>query len=389
MIKKLFLSLLFLAFTFSEVFRIETTYGFGIMALDLFVILGSWVWFGTDLVKKKVMFDDLFKLFLSFIGIGIISLLLNPLHLTLLQLELSSLYLVRFLSFGLLFFTFCREKDIKPFLKQWLLVSGISILILGYLQFFLYASLRNLFYLGWDEHLHRLFTTFLDPNFAGVFFVLFFLFLLYTFFHGELQKKFLYPILLLTLIALLLTYSRSAYLCLIISVLVFFFIEKKRKEALVFLSSLSLLFLLLLPTFFTNNTDLFRIASSLSRIASYQEGWTIAKDNLVIGIGFNTYRYAVSQYGYHVQSDVIYNHSEAGNNNSFLFILVTTGIIGLTVYLMFFLRLVKDFAVSTERGFVLSSVVVIVGGSFFNNVLFYTPILFWFLMTLISIKKNT
>lgn len=389
MIKKLFLILLFVSFTFSEVFRIETSFGFGIKSLDLFVILGSGIWFAGLFFQRKIMYDLPFKLFIGFIGIGLLSLLLNPLHLTFLQLELSSVYLIRFFSFGLLFFALRSDTKDTTFLQKGLFISGISIVILGFFQYFLYSSLRNLFYLGWDEHLHRLFTVFFDPNFAGMFFVLFLLCLWHGLFHKTYPPKVLYPLIALTSLALVLTYSRSSYVCLVFGISILFVIEKKKRELLIFFMGIGLLFLALLPTFATNNTYLFRVASSLSRVNSYVQGWNIARDHLLLGVGFNTYRYAVEKSGFHHASDIAYNHSEAGNDNSFLFVLGTTGIIGLLTYLWFLYSLVKTYAKGNARSIIVASFSVMIVGSFFNNVLFYTPILFWVFVLLVAVMKNT
>ena len=55
-----------------------------------------------------------------------------------------------------------------------LLFSGLVIVGLGFVQYFFYLGLRNLYYLGWDEHLSFIFQL-LDPNFAGAFPALFFI----------------------------------------------------------------------------------------------------------------------------------------------------------------------------------------------------------------------
>ena len=380
--------MLFFAFTFSEVIRLETTYGFGIMALDVLVMGGSWLWYLTLLSQKKIRRDMVSRLFFLFLACGLLGLILNPLNILPFQLAASSMYLFRYLGFGLLFFSLREEDQLKTFLHKVLLISGISILILGFLQFFLYSSLRNLFYLGWDEHLHRMFTTFLDPNFAGIFFTLFLLFLLYSLFHQLFSAKLLYILIPLTTIALLLTYSRSSYICAGVSLLILFSFEKKRKELSLFLAGVGVLFLVLLPTFFTHNTDLFRIASSVSRIDSYKEGWDIATRNVLTGVGFNTYRYAVAEYGYHRSSDVLYNHAEGGNDNSFLFVLATCGVGGLVIYIWFLYALFKSLFHGDVKGLVLSSFVVLIVASFFNHALFYTPILFWFYASLACIRQE-
>lgn len=387
-VKKVFLGLLFLSFTFSQVLRLETVYGFGIMVLDLFVIGGSVMWYGVLCFQKKITLDFLSKLFFGFMGVGLLGLLINPLHISDIQRGISVLYLVRYLAFGLLFFSLRTEKKLTPFLKSGLFVSGGVILMLGYLQYFFYNNLRNVYYLGWDEHVHRLFTTFLDPNFAGIFFTLYLLYLFYALFHNWFTTKWVYALIPLTTLALILTYSRSSYICAAIGVITLFWFEKKKKALLAFFSGVGILLLLLLPTFFTHNTDLFRIASSVSRVDSVKMGLDIASRHLITGVGFNAYRYAVQTYGYHKNSDIQYNHAEAGNNTSFLFVLGTTGVLGLGLYCLFLYEFVKTYGNNKQKGIVFGSMLVLVIGSVFNNVLFYTPLLFFFYLTIVSINSE-
>src|SRR3989344_4212784 len=94
-----------------------------------------------------------------------------------------------------------------------------------------------LYYLGWDEHLYRLFSTFLDPNFAGAFFVLYFLFALNILIDSlKKQTKFFSLFIglmsFLALIAIFLTYSRSALLMLITGSFIFLFLNARRSFAI-------------------------------------------------------------------------------------------------------------------------------------------------------------
>ena len=104
-----------------------------------------------------------------------------------------------------------------------LMVSGAIFIVFGYIQYLFYSNLRNLYYLGWDDHLYRLFSTFLDPNFAGIFLVLILLLTVQYFF---LERKTKIKIVIamfsvLALIALYLTYSRSAFISMVLGVSIF------------------------------------------------------------------------------------------------------------------------------------------------------------------------
>ena len=381
---KYYLVFLLCAFTLSQVARVETGMGFGIMFLDLLVILTSFPLFFIHSLWSKEKKDMLLKSWGVFTAFCLLSLLMNIPSLAGEKMLIASLYFLRFSSYLSLFF-FLRKR-LTPFVQQievGMLISGSVITLLGFVQLLLYPSLRNLYYLGWDEHMHRLFSVFLDPNFAGIFFALFILFLL-NLYEKKKQPQLLY-LLGIVLFALFLTYSRTAYLGVGIGIGIYAYLEKKKKILISFVLGAVGIGILFLPSFATDNTSLFRVASSVSRIESFKQGVEIAKDHLLFGVGFNAYKYAIESYGFLEKTDVLYNHSENGNSNSYLFVLVTTGIGGFLSYLFFLYQVGRQYLMQ-KKSYLFASLVVLLIGGLFNNALFYTPFLFW--LFLLSAKEN-
>jgi O-antigen ligase len=214
-----------------------------------------------------------------------------------------------------------------------------------------------------------MFSVFLDPNFAGAFFVLFLLFLVSIF----LKKKSILIglILILTLGAIFLTFSRSALIMLIISTSLLF-ILMSRKKLIILLFAIVFIVILISSRYFNiANINLFRVASSEARIETAKDTLKVIQSRPILGIGFNAYRYAQVQYGLRNEINVA-SHADASTDNSFLFVMATTGIVGLILYLFLWFRILKIASV-----LVIASVVGVFVDSLFINSLFYPSIMLW------------
>lgn len=388
-LKALFL-LFVLIFPITEVGRIQFANGVAVSINDIFLFAVIVVWiirYIYSAKNKKVKSNILTKPAVVFLSICFLSLIINIPNLNLEKFLISFSYLVRFSSYLLIYFIVKEfDKNFKSKLEYALLFSGTAVVAIGYIQFFFYPSLRNLFYLGWDEHLYRMFSSFLDPNFAGAFFVLFFIFSLifvYRFIQlRNLLKLFLTSIIsIFTFIAVYLTYSRSAFLMLILSVCAYLFLLKKRKLIFFVAGAIILLIFLAPKSFKTEGTDLFRITSTYERVGSVRAAIDIFGKSPVIGVGFNAYRYALNKYEKMDNSFWQTTHSGGGTDNSFLFVLATTGIIGLTSY---FYLLYKIFKLGKENlkknKYSIALVSIMIGliiNSLFVNSLFFVFILEW------------
>ena len=291
------------------------------------------------------------------------------------------MYLLRWLAYAGVFFVISDfDNDFKKKISNTLIIVGSLVVGLGYLQYFFYSNLRNLYYLGWDEHMHRMFSVFLDPNFAGAFFVLFFLFLIGVFLKNKNISAGI--LLMLTLGAVFLTFSRSALIMLIISSsLLFVLMHKKIWIAILF--GITILVITMSSRYFSiENINLFRIVSSEARLATAKEAVRIILSRPIFGVGFNSYRYAKLDYGLRNNKLYLISHADAGVDNSFLFVAATTGIVGFILYLFLWFRIFKIASILA-----IASIAGIFINSLFINSLFYPFIMLW-LWIIIAIKVN-
>ena len=149
----------------------------------------------------------------TFSVIAFVCLALNIPNLSFDKFIISFSYLLRWLAYTSLYFIIKDfDNKFKKKIGYLMIFSGFVVVLLGFVQYFLYPNLRNLYYLGWDEHFIDCFQAFFDPNFAGAFFAVFFVYTL-NFFKEFFRKKTIGLVLLCclvsvsTLIALYLTYS--------------------------------------------------------------------------------------------------------------------------------------------------------------------------------------
>lgn len=395
---RILFTLLFVAFAINQFGRIAMSEGIVFNILDgvvfAIILIYSARMFGERNLRNSTS-NKLFVPVVLFALVGGLSLIINYFLTPPIAIFSASMYLVRWLVYSFIFFVITiLSKNEKGTVKNLMILSGSTIVVIGYIQYFFYSNLRNLYYLGWDDHLYRMFSTFLDPNFAGAFFVLFLLFII-----GKLlvvlkkQNKiqvYLYSIVVAaTGIAIFLTHSRSALVMLVIGIFVLLYKINQKKLFIGLIVILGIFIIASSQFFYLENINLFRTASSAARIESMQKALTIFKDNPIIGVGFNAYRDAQLRYGYVKQSEAP-SHSASGTDNSYLFVLATTGILGSGVYLILlwrFVRMVKT-KQTPDASVAVASFAAVAVGALFINLLFYPPILLW-LMVVLGITENT
>lgn len=209
-------------------------------------------------------------------------------------------YIIRWLLYAALYWV---AADTIFSLEAWqrvLVISGVGIAMLGFVQYALYPDLRNLYYLGWDPHYQRLFSTLLDPNFTGIILALTSLLLLTR------RNLFWFT---LTFIALVLTYSRSSLLAFVIGLVVLGFITKRNMLIAMVLSGLVLMIAVLPKT--GEGRNLLRTVSSFARLDSAQYATSRIAQKPLFGHGFRPH---------------------TGIDTSLLFVAESTGFVGLLVY---------------------------------------------------------
>ena len=327
-------------FPFGQIFKI----GY-FNLIDIAVVLLALITF-----CKKPKYPNWYRYFIYFILTCLFSLVVNYKFF-----EIKSLlYLIRLLSYfyvAIYIFNFISDK--KNVVNSLLAIS-ISSAIFGWIQYFIWPDLTSLKYLGWDDHLLRMVGTFLDPTFLGLILVLGMIIAV-----QQKHRKIIYFL----LFSLAFTYSRSSYLVAVL----YLFSKKKFLTLVVFF-----VIILLLPKNIGEGTNLARTASAENKLINYQETIEIIKKSPVIGVGFNNICPAKVYYFKTMDTD---SHACSGADSSILFILATTGIIGLIL----FISLIKH---TFNDQLLIISFAAILLHSIFVNSLFYPHIMYWIFILL-------
>lgn len=302
----------FFSFFIGQIFRLNI-FNISFPLIDIAIILLSLVNLSQHYKQKSFKVNN--KYFLYFLIFSWVFLLFN-----LTKYQISSLrpvfYLIR-LSCLLSLIIFPLE--IKNKLKNLFITFIVANIIFGLIQYFFWPDFTYFDVNHWDPHLYRLISTYLDPTFTA----LIYLFLIIKLY---LDKKIPYrrPLLLLTYVAMVLTYSRSTYLSFLFG---FGFISYSLKNIKIFLVSLVIIFLTIiaLPRQPGEGTKLERTSSIIAKIENYQDGLTLFSKSPFIGHGYNNLAF-VRKYNSN-------SHAASGFDGSLLTILTTTGIIGLLFFI--------------------------------------------------------
>lgn len=353
----------------------------GLVLLDIAIIFLILLGFYSLKFKfKKLNFS--FKLGAFFILIALLSLLFTPLHLSGNEYLVSFSYTLRFFLYILLSYLIYSGAffGFKKNITGSLVISGVGLSTLGLLQFLLFPNLVPLQTFGWDPHYFRTVSTFLDPNFAGAFFVLTILLIL-----NKKATKSTVIFFVITYIALLTTFSRSSYLMFLISGTAFSLLKKSKK---IFITTIVLFTILMLGFYLYTRLiaqprGINRDQSASFRIDTWQDGLTIFQKSPFLGVGFNAYKYAIRQY--HLANEqFLDSRGSTTNDSSFLYVLATTGIMGFLIYILFLFSLIKDGLKNNK--ILVAAIIGLIPHSFFANSFFYPFILIWIFLKAIDTK---
>lgn len=363
-------------------------------------------------VKKSLVLPRLVFPIVLFLIWAFIALILGSfqLSLSLREFTFSFLYLLRLVAYIFVFLiVFNLLKENKKFLNTLLksfLSLNIAISLIGLFQLIFFPNLGDLtIFSGWDPHKGRLFSTFLDPNFVGAFFALNLILALILYKSDYWPKNDFRKIILvgigLPATALSFTLSRSAWLLFSVASLVLGFFKSK------FYWWFAIGFLVFTFLFVPQSLGRFagfmtflipggeferRIEeideSAYARFGSWQRGILFALEKPVYGFGFNTLRYASLKFGFFSGVGDLGGRAGAGVDSSLLFILATTGIVGLILYLYLIFTILKDSfkALQGKSGggerktfgfLVFSALIGLLVESNFINSLFYPQIVLW------------
>lgn len=337
--------------------------------ISLVYVIASRAWrsrsvskFPTGLLRRQSLLAMTWMLFTT---IAAFSLLFTPISLSSNERFISSLYLLRWIAYFSIFLLVNDQKDTRNIYR--LRIVGIILAGLGWIQYFLYPNLRNLEYLGWDPHLERIFATYLDPNYFGLLMVL--SIILWWITLGKVTAFRTVGVAVL-FVTLLFTYSRSSYLALI-GAIVGYELYTRRWMAVGIMLVPFVMAILLIPQPRGEGGKLLRLFTFEARLENWRMGMQIVRNYPLLGVGFNTLRYAKEPY-LPQNSTVPANNSAAGLDNSFLFVAGATGLVGLIAFIIFLYSL---FRYTDVLGKIVLIAVLI--HSLFQNSFFFPWVMAW------------
>jgi O-antigen ligase len=284
-----------------------------------------------DPIKKT--FNN-FKVAYIFIFVLLFSYLIGLFKFAPIQNFVALLYIARlllYLAYPLyLYFFIKKNPGYKQALKKGLALFIVLTVISSTVQYFFYPDLRNLYYLGWDPHLNRLFGVFFDTSLAASILGL-------AFFYLYKNKK--YIISLLFLVFFVLTFSRAAYVFFILTFLFDLMLSKNIKLGILILLTFVAVFIFA-PKQFGFGVGLNRVFSISSRLADYQKAIKIWQEAPFVGHGYNRIQFVKEKMTLiDIPLQNLPSHSVASFSSSYLIILVTSGIIGLVLFIASIVKL--------------------------------------------------
>lgn len=395
--------------------RNKLVYGFSLIALIAAIIFGNIL--TIPLAGTRVRFGEILLLLIYFIlflnniskrlnrnivylfGWMLLSIVLIIFSIIVNNLAASSIlnaliYLLRFVLFiHLSYLLACFYKKQNKALKVIKIINFCYLLVclIGFFQFvffpvaFDWYGLFGRFGATWngDPHIDRIVSTDFDPNYLSCCLLIGLACTLYLFSYeikthlNKRHKIYLYQIKYLIFIAIylvtiLLTKSRSGLLgaAILFFIMLIMHIDLTRVKLSYVLGFFAILGIGIYLIGFSNITvferirSMFADASAAARLTSLQKGIGIANDTYYLGIGYNL----LPQY-VEATTGAINTQTGGGLDSSFVLVLVTTGIIGLVVFVLHeasLIRISKNSSLAI--GLIVASIII----CNFNNLLFYS-----------------
>ncbi|MFZ2025106.1 MAG: O-antigen ligase family protein [Microgenomates group bacterium] len=383
-------ALLFFCLLLGNLGRIQLTPSIAVYAHDVALLLFIVVSLLRVVTKKqKQKAYTLVIPFLSVIIVCIVSLVANSARFAGNELLVGAAYAARFFSYFVLYLVVRNDAHTSTYWLRWLFLLGIGFALLGFAQLYVYPDLRNLSYDGWDPHYYRLFATLLDPNFMGAIFVLSFVAGVAVLARTK-EKIWSIAGLAGIFVAFLFTFSRSSYLAAITGLLTYIILSKKWKY--LYVLCILCIAIVAVPAIGGESTALFRQLTALARITNWQEGIQLFLKSPIIGHGFNMVGF-LPHTAPTLQSNAV-AHSATGYDNSIVFILVTTGLVGLGACMHLgsrFIQLGKN-AIGKknhELGILyIALCAAVLVHSMFVNTLFYPQMMLCFWILTAAVEKE-
>lgn len=404
MLQRFFLILLTFSFIAGQLIRLDI-FGVQFPLLDAAVLLFVVYHVLTKRFSWKKYVQQ--KWLLVFIGVLIVSNIFNSFRYSLMENIAGNLYLLRFIVYSLIIGIKMGGQARWPVPTE-RIINGMGLLIalIGIFQFVFLPDLRFLQYQNWDDHLNRLTFPYLDPSFTGAILLVFVIINWCGQTRRSVSPKFQrgesVPAMIVSFVemtAILLTFSRATWMAGGVVLMIYYVGRLKRVGLYVWkisglLVGFAALFVFIVgaglrparpshwlgtprgsgdPPLRKNGTsygnEIFRTETLVSRLTGINKAIAIWKKNPIFGVGFNNYKTYQLKNMYGIKNG-IKNRGEASVENSYVFVLATSGILGLTVFLRWMFGLLCE--QSGVKRYVFASVLI---GSIFNNLFFYPFIL--------------
>jgi O-antigen ligase len=181
------------------------------------------------------------------------------------------------------------------------------------------------------------------------------------------------------------TYSRASYLAFMVGA-VFIGIYKRKIRLVAFIVLALLTAIILLPTSGNRILRFTRSFSAIARIANYKTTFEIFSKSPVFGVGYNNLCIAYQKY---VGPQKFSSHSCSGSDSSLLFILATTGIVGLIAFAYMLLKIPGFLLSDSNSRILISSFAALLVHSIFSNSMFYPWVMGWMMILLgVSLRSK-
>jgi putative inorganic carbon (hco3(-)) transporter len=303
------------------------------------IVLGSG--FIAACVARRLVLDRLAAYAFGFALVGAASAVVSSrqYELTSFELLVSLAYLARWLFYFALYVVtvnVARSADtagLRSALERTVMIFAafgiVQAIFLPNFAQILYPDSRVVH--DWDVQGHRLVSTLLDPNFAGMLIIMGLLLQIARMAAGRRVPGW-QPLLLF--VALLLTASRSSVLALFAGgavILAVRGVSRRVLRAMVAAGALTVLGLPLLIVYANAYNKLTIDASALGRVVMWWRGLLIIAEHPWIGIGFNTFGFVQERLGAGWERLGANTYSIEGG---LLFVTVMTGVVGLAFFLL-------------------------------------------------------
>jgi O-antigen ligase len=256
------------------------------------------------------------------------------------QLAAAALYPIRltiFLALPLILIPHFNQYPLSA--KQTtraLMLTLLTLALAGLLQMLVLPNLQILELIGYDPHYFRLVSTWLDPNFLGAGLVCA---ILLTLASDSITRREKGIALSIFTMALILTFSRSAYIMAGCALLTYALLRRSLPIFVGLLLAAAITFLIYtIPrTQIDTSRNIDRAISADLRLKSYGQAIVLFQQHPITGIGYNLIRYE-KQTNNMILDTQQGGNSGAGIDSTWLLILATTGLPGFLIFLAFWIR---------------------------------------------------